>query len=500
MSDRSAVREAIDERSLVPRGPGPAPLRSEARGGRAALLALGQPTARATPRGGSVGAGATPNVVTGVSALFTFAGLALVALVPPTPWLGVAVTALLVIGYALDAADGQLARLRGGGTPAGEWLDHMVDVTKTCVLHIVVLVSFFRFGELPSRAFLLVPLGYLTVSIVLFFGIMLVEQLRRQTGGPGRSSGDEQRAADPGRPPGRLRRAVPRRSWCSAGDPCSSSRYSLLFARAHPRAERRAREVVARAAEPSTRRPHESERRTSGASRRVLVERRTSVRAQRRAQHDDSLVASLPGGRPHARGPRRGRPRGCARPAGGRRHPGERRLGSTLRLGSTRSPPGRSDGDPWASTRSSPRTSPPVRAVRARACSSTTRCTSSIRDGSPRPSARYFSRLRPSLRHADTIYTTSAVETQRIARVWPETRSRLTRIGLAVPIDFALSPELRPAAVEEDETFRSRRRPAQRPQEPASADRRLLRHPGAREQSSALSSSARPTAATRTSR
>src|SRR4051794_37368231 len=65
----------------------------------------------------------------------------------------------------------------------------------------------------------------------------------------------------------------------------------------------------------------------------------------------------------------------------------------------------------------------------------------------------YFSRLRPSLRHADTIFTTSAIETQRIARLWPETRSRLTRIGLAVPIDFALSPALRPTAVEEDEPF-----------------------------------------------
>jgi phosphatidylglycerophosphate synthase len=126
--------------------------------------------------------GATPNAVTGVSALFTFSALALVALVPPTPWLGVVITALLVIGYALDAADGQLARLRGGGTPAGEWLDHMVDVTKTCVLHIVVLVSFFRFGELPSPGFLLIPLGYLTVSVVLFFGMMLVEQLRLRAG------------------------------------------------------------------------------------------------------------------------------------------------------------------------------------------------------------------------------------------------------------------------------------------------------------------------------
>lgn len=65
----------------------------------------------------------------------------------------------------------------------------------------------------------------------------------------------------------------------------------------------------------------------------------------------------------------------------------------------------------------------------------------------------YFSRLRPALRNADTIFTTSAIETQRIARLWPETRSRLTRVGLAVPIDFALSPELRPTTVDEDERF-----------------------------------------------
>ena len=186
MSDRSAVREAIESdrsfreglvrlRSAQKPGVGAPPYSRWVNRRLGRLLAAGAWVA-----------GATPNVVTGVSALFTFAGLALVALVPPTPWLGVAITALLVIGYALDAADGQLARLRGGGTPAGEWLDHMVDVTKICVLHIVVLVSFFRFGELPSPAFLLVPLGYLTVSIVLFFGIMLVEQLRRQTGGPGR--------------------------------------------------------------------------------------------------------------------------------------------------------------------------------------------------------------------------------------------------------------------------------------------------------------------------
>jgi phosphatidylglycerophosphate synthase len=121
----------------------------------------------------------TPNAVTGISALFTFSALALIALVPPFWWLGLVVGACLVVGYALDAADGQLARLTGAGSRAGEWLDHMVDVTKTCVLHVVVLISLFRFGGGPGTAFFLVPLGYLTVSVVFFFGIMLTDQLRR---------------------------------------------------------------------------------------------------------------------------------------------------------------------------------------------------------------------------------------------------------------------------------------------------------------------------------
>ena len=139
--------------------------------------------------------GLTPNGVTVISALFTFSALALIALVPPTIGVGILIGVLLILGYALDAADGQLARLTGRGSRAGgshhldgrvgteqahQTLDdHMVDVTKTCVLHAVVLISFFRFGGVPSPAYLLVPLGYLTVSVMFFFGLMLVDQLRR---------------------------------------------------------------------------------------------------------------------------------------------------------------------------------------------------------------------------------------------------------------------------------------------------------------------------------
>ena len=57
---------------------------------------------------------------------------------------GVVVSLLLILGYALDSADGQLARLLGGGTPEGEWLDHVIDSAKLATIHLAVLVSLYR--------------------------------------------------------------------------------------------------------------------------------------------------------------------------------------------------------------------------------------------------------------------------------------------------------------------------------------------------------------------
>lgn len=98
-------------------------------------------------------------------------------LVEPEWWLGFVVAGLLVVGYGLDAADGQLARLRGGGSLRGEWLDHVVDATKTCLVHTAVLVSVYRFRDLPNW-YLLVPLGYQLVATVFFFTFILMEKLR----------------------------------------------------------------------------------------------------------------------------------------------------------------------------------------------------------------------------------------------------------------------------------------------------------------------------------
>ena len=126
-------------------------------------------------------AGLTPNMVTALSAAFTFGGIAVIAAGTPSPTTAIVVTLCLVLGYALDAADGQLARLRGGGSPAGEWLDHMVDATKMSSLHLAVLISLYR-SDSVEPVWLLVPLGYCVVDAVTYFATMLNEALRAQHG------------------------------------------------------------------------------------------------------------------------------------------------------------------------------------------------------------------------------------------------------------------------------------------------------------------------------
>ncbi|MBL1083027.1 CDP-alcohol phosphatidyltransferase family protein [Streptomyces actinomycinicus] len=121
--------------------------------------------------------GATPNQVTCLSALFTFPALAAVALVPPGPGTSVCVCVALAVGFALDAADGQLARGRRSGSPAGEWLDHALDCVKLLGVHAAVLVAFYRFFRLPSPVLLLAPLVFQLAAVLIFFVTVLTEKL-----------------------------------------------------------------------------------------------------------------------------------------------------------------------------------------------------------------------------------------------------------------------------------------------------------------------------------
>ncbi|WP_206305910.1 CDP-alcohol phosphatidyltransferase family protein [Streptomyces sp. RFCAC02] len=129
-------------------------------------------------------AGLTPNGVTAASALLSLAGVAAVALLPPSWPLAAGVWAALAGGFALDAADGQLARLCGTGSPAGEWLDHAVDCAKITALHTAVLIAFHRHFALPDDGWLLVPPVFQLAHIMIFFGGLLADKLTPRPAAP----------------------------------------------------------------------------------------------------------------------------------------------------------------------------------------------------------------------------------------------------------------------------------------------------------------------------
>jgi phosphatidylglycerophosphate synthase len=138
--------------------------------------------------------GLTPNQVTFISAAFSALAIALIALVRPSPAGAIGIALLLLLGYAFDSADGQLARLRGGGSPAGEWLDHVVDSVKSSALHLAVLIGWSRFYHVHEHT-LLIPIGFTLVAAVFFFVQILTDQLRRAHPAQAPAPADASRAA-----------------------------------------------------------------------------------------------------------------------------------------------------------------------------------------------------------------------------------------------------------------------------------------------------------------
>jgi phosphatidylglycerophosphate synthase len=132
--------------------------------------------------------GLTPDAVTGLSALASGSGAALLLVAPSSLPVSVLVAVLLALGFALDSADGQLARLQGSGGTAGEWLDHVVDCAVKLLLHGLVLVAWYRAGV--RGALLLVPLAFQSVTVLLFVagtlaGLLLGRPVERRAA-PGR--------------------------------------------------------------------------------------------------------------------------------------------------------------------------------------------------------------------------------------------------------------------------------------------------------------------------
>jgi phosphatidylglycerophosphate synthase len=119
----------------------------------------------------------TPTQVTLLSSACSFTGIAVLILHRSSAMTGIVVSLLLLLGYALDSADGQLARVRGGGSKAGEWLDHVADIAKISLLHSAVAIAVLRYFELDSLLYLAVPVLFLVANVTQFFGMMLRDKL-----------------------------------------------------------------------------------------------------------------------------------------------------------------------------------------------------------------------------------------------------------------------------------------------------------------------------------
>lgn len=126
--------------------------------------------------------GMTPNTATAISAAMSGSALAVLAIAEPTWPMGLLVASLLAAGYVMDSVDGQLARLTGNGTLSGEWLDHTIDSFKTSALHLVVLISWYRFPPYEDPRILLIPIAFQVIQMVEYFGIMSMPELRKRGG------------------------------------------------------------------------------------------------------------------------------------------------------------------------------------------------------------------------------------------------------------------------------------------------------------------------------
>ena len=119
--------------------------------------------------------GLSPNIVTAMSAALSVGAFVLIAAGGSSIWAAVSAAFLLLAGYALDSADGQLARLLGGGSPAGEWLDHVVDAARLPLLHLAIGIHLIQIDD--YRWLTVVAMAFLILSSVWFFSQTLAEKL-----------------------------------------------------------------------------------------------------------------------------------------------------------------------------------------------------------------------------------------------------------------------------------------------------------------------------------
>lgn len=141
--------------------------------------------------------GITPNGVTAISASLSLIGILILLFAEPSWWTGLAIAVFYALGYAMDSADGQVARVTGASSPAGEWLDHVVDAIRTPTQHLVILVGFIKYQDhWPASGWSLwwLPMAFAVLTVGHFMSQILAEQLRNKRGTAAPSSGGNLRS------------------------------------------------------------------------------------------------------------------------------------------------------------------------------------------------------------------------------------------------------------------------------------------------------------------
>ena len=117
--------------------------------------------------------GVRPVAVTLLSILLTVGGAVLHLAQSDRPGVGavVVVYGLLMLGYALDSSDGQLARVSNQATQAGGFLDHTVDGAKLALVGIAVSWPYLEMQIADGQPSLIAgwPMLVLTGAAVLHF-------------------------------------------------------------------------------------------------------------------------------------------------------------------------------------------------------------------------------------------------------------------------------------------------------------------------------------------
>jgi len=134
---------------------------------------------------GLAGTSITPNQLSMISLVLTVAALGLLLSAEPSVFVALSTVTLLLIGYAFDSADGQMARLKGLQGIQGEWLDHVIDCFKTIAVHWTVFFYLFKNSEIDVALLVAVVFVFQSAAMLLYFSGILKEKLKPVPKGQG---------------------------------------------------------------------------------------------------------------------------------------------------------------------------------------------------------------------------------------------------------------------------------------------------------------------------